>query len=196
MSLLGSKPLESVSNPRLFRLKQRTGLWKFDIIHLPSKSNSFADAASRRPVSDDESALIASASAAVAISASDIAMAGATEPEYSHMISALQRGACDNPSSCGPYWQVRDRMFERDGLLLYDDRLVIPRALRERVLDVLHAAHQSVSCHGTSRLYLSLLARYQRRHRQSPRHVPHLRETQPLSPASSVPAIGPADHAV
>ena len=36
-------------------------------------------------------------------------------------------------------------MFERDGLLLYDNRLVIPRALRERVLDVLHAAHQGIS---------------------------------------------------
>ena len=36
-------------------------------------------------------------------------------------------------------------MFELDGLLLYDNRLVTPRALRERVLDVLHAAQQGVS---------------------------------------------------
>ena len=41
VALLGSKPLESITNPRLFRLKQRTGLWKFDIIHLPGKSNAF-----------------------------------------------------------------------------------------------------------------------------------------------------------
>ena len=29
VALLGSKPLKSVANPCLFRLKQRTGLWKF-----------------------------------------------------------------------------------------------------------------------------------------------------------------------
>ena len=30
-------------------------------------------------------------------------------------------------------------------MLIYDDRLVIPNAIRDRVLDVLHAAHQGRS---------------------------------------------------
>ena len=99
VALLGSKPLESVTNPGLFRLKQRTGLWKFDIVHLLGKSNSFAKVTSCQPagcpVTDQESTLILSASASIAISASDVAMASAQEPEYWQMISALRRSAAN-----------------------------------------------------------------------------------------------------
>ena len=42
--VLDTKPLESVTNPRLFRLKQRVAMWKFKIAHLPGRSNWAADA--------------------------------------------------------------------------------------------------------------------------------------------------------
>ena len=35
-------------------------------------------------------------------------------------------------------------VYARTGLLYYEDRLVIPRALQEKVLDILHAAHQGI----------------------------------------------------
>ncbi|QQP51537.1 Hypothetical protein FKW44_012941 [Caligus rogercresseyi] len=34
---------------RLFRLKQRTLLWRFQIFHLPGKTNHVVDATSRNP---------------------------------------------------------------------------------------------------------------------------------------------------
>ena len=153
VALLGDKPLESVTNPRLFRIKQRTGMWKFRIIHLPGKSNSFADAASRHPselcaappVDDDERGLVVAATTALTVTAADIASAGAADPEYSAMLDALRSGKSADPAACGPYWAHRDRMFERDGLILYDDRVVVPPAMRGRVLSVLHSAHQGVS---------------------------------------------------
>ena len=41
--------------------------------------------------------------------------------------------------------QYYDKLYPRDGVLLYDDRLVISEGLREKVLDVLHVAHQGKS---------------------------------------------------
>lgn len=45
--------LDEIANPRLFRLKQRTLLWRFSIIHAPGKSNFFSDATSRNPAQSD-----------------------------------------------------------------------------------------------------------------------------------------------
>ena len=57
VKLLADKMLDEISNPRLFRLKQRTLMWRFDIVHMPGKGNFFSDATSRNPVdnsSEDE----------------------------------------------------------------------------------------------------------------------------------------------
>ena len=42
--------LDEVANTRLFRLKQRILLWRFDIAHLPGVTNCAADATSRLPI--------------------------------------------------------------------------------------------------------------------------------------------------
>ena len=47
--LLGDRTLDEISNPRLFRIKQRTLPWIYEIMWLPGKSNSFSDATSRHP---------------------------------------------------------------------------------------------------------------------------------------------------
>ena len=36
-------------------------------------------------------------------------------------------------------------MYELDGVILYEDRVVVPSSLRLRVLSTFHAAHQGVS---------------------------------------------------
>ena len=41
--------LDEITNSILFRLKQRTLPWRFDIVYLPGKSNHAADATSRHP---------------------------------------------------------------------------------------------------------------------------------------------------
>ena len=47
-------------------------------------------------------------------------------------------------ATCGKYRQLWDKVYTRARLLYYEDRLVIPRGLREKVLDILHAAHQGI----------------------------------------------------
>lgn len=49
VKLLGDRALTSVINPRLFRLKERTLQFRFQIKYLPGKSNTAADFLSRYP---------------------------------------------------------------------------------------------------------------------------------------------------
>ena len=53
--LLGDRTLDEISNPRLFRLKQRTLPWIYKIEWLPGKTNAFSDATSRHPTGSAES---------------------------------------------------------------------------------------------------------------------------------------------
>ena len=56
VKILGDKRLDEIDNTRLFRLKQRTLMWKFDVEYQPGKKNHVADAVSRHPTGhpDDE----------------------------------------------------------------------------------------------------------------------------------------------
>ena len=49
VKIFGDRTLDEITNSRLFRLKQRTLPWRFDIHHLPGKTNRAADATSRHP---------------------------------------------------------------------------------------------------------------------------------------------------
>lgn len=49
VKIVGDCALDHISNSRLFRLKQCTLQWRFDIVHMPGKSNHAADATSRHP---------------------------------------------------------------------------------------------------------------------------------------------------
>ena len=53
VKLLGDRALDDIHNPRLFRLKQRTLMWRYRIVHVPGKDNHAADAASRYPSNAD-----------------------------------------------------------------------------------------------------------------------------------------------
>ena len=47
--LLGDRRLDEIDNPRLFRLKWRTLIWRFKMEYQRGCSNPFADAVSRKP---------------------------------------------------------------------------------------------------------------------------------------------------
>ena len=48
-------------------------------------------------------------------------------------------------SRVASYRIYRDALYVSDGIILYNDRVVIPPALRNNVLQILHPAHQGVS---------------------------------------------------
>ena len=47
--LFGDRRLDEIDNPRLFRMKRRTLMWRFEIEYQRGSSNTFADAMSRNP---------------------------------------------------------------------------------------------------------------------------------------------------
>ena len=51
----------------------------------------------------------------------------------------------ENLSFLKPYWRYRESFYVSDGVILYNDRVVLPPSLRSKALNTLHSAHQGVS---------------------------------------------------
>ena len=169
MKILGDRTLDEIHNTRLFRLKQRTLPWHFDIAHLPGRSNHAADATSRHPSPVTEQAdmlTLSEASGAYTLECAlnaairqdtkevtslnwdDIAAATLKDVDMAALATSITIGfPADhkNLPHTAPYCRCRDHLYVSDGVVMYDDRVVIPRSLRRHVLANLHAAHQGQS---------------------------------------------------
>ena len=168
VKILGDRTLDEISNSRLFRLKQRTLPWRFEIKHLPGKSNHAADATSRNPSpsSQTESDLFGSPSAPDLVEVALMAAIHTATGELGTMSWSLiaKETSSDEPLSCllnlikqgdqslagshpslEPFWPVCESVYEHEGVLLHQDRVIIPQSLRRQVLQHLHAAHQGAS---------------------------------------------------
>ena len=70
------------------------------------------------------------------------------DPDLCAILVYIQDGFPTNcPASevLHSFWQYRKALYELDGVIMYDDRVVVPRTLRQKVLRMFHAAHQGVS---------------------------------------------------
>ena len=157
--ILGDRTLDEITNTRLFRLKQRTLPWVFEICWMPGKGNSFSDATSRHPVlPSDDIADDQKESIAMVRLKSDLnnvkavtweRVKQATATEYGDLLHLIETGFHDDKHSIDPryraFLEYKEGLFVHDGVIIYDDRVVIPESLRANVLETLHAAHQGVS---------------------------------------------------
>ena len=168
VKIFEDRTLDEITNSRLFRLKQRTLPWRFDIKHLPGKSNLAADATSRHPSPSNEvnsascqslnvtdiaeSAVMASICSEAEelghISWSTIAQETAADASLAQLVKLIGQGE-RNFDSTNPVlaslWPLRESIYVHEGVLLYQDRVVVPASLRPRILQHLHAAHQGSS---------------------------------------------------
>ena len=70
------------------------------------------------------------------------------DQELQLVLTCIRNGTLNDEqhkTSMKNFWRYRNALYELDGVVLYDDRVVVPSNLRARVLDTLHAAHQGVS---------------------------------------------------
>lgn len=171
VKILGDRTLDEIPNTRLFRLKQRTLPWRFSIHHLPGKTNYAADATSRNPslrindYADDVSRSLYSTcdeaevshtvgisddfSASFSLSWSDLESATAADATLHRLSYLIQNGFPSNKGilsdELSSYWNYRDALYVCDGVVMYNDRVVVPKSLRPTVLTFLHSAHQGVT---------------------------------------------------
>ena len=77
-----------------------------------------------------------------------IAQETAADTSLSHLATLIEQGtqAFDyNDPSIAPFWNIRESIYAQEGVLLYQDRIVVPSSLRHRIMQHLHAAHQGIS---------------------------------------------------
>ena len=173
VGLLSGKAPTDISNPRLFRLKERTLPYQFTIRYLPGKRNCAADFLSRYPamktqpdVADedlDSDLVVAMATATVAaldlgdritLDEDTVLQASQDDPTYQLLVARVLDGGWHPQRSqevacLRPFYGVRERLGVSRGLVTYafDQshlRLVIPEGLRQQVATHLHAGHQGL----------------------------------------------------
>ena len=171
IKIFGDRHLDEIDNTRIFRLKQRTLRWKFNICWRPGKSNHFSDAVSRHPVNqevEEEAGVTAFISlvnsileeeeqAEVALLQSKINLnkvvaitwekvQEATYDEYSDILAYLKGHIPDNDAEFNRQYDelkvYRDRLHVIDDVIMYEDRVLIPPSLRTATMETLHAVHQ------------------------------------------------------
>ena len=160
VKVFGDRTLDEITNTRLFRLKQRTLQWRFDIAYSPGKTNFAADATSRNPwvhptisvlsVGDlSEQVTVAAISNEVtkvtSLTWSRLVAETEKDPVLSELTTAVLKGFQGSFNGISQYMRYKDSLYVQNGVLIYQDRALIPHSLRPVVLDNLHAAHQGVS---------------------------------------------------
>jgi hypothetical protein len=73
----------------------------------------------------------------------------ASDENMNQLVSIIEDGMPDQKSELPPalreYYQFRDDLYTIDGVAIYNNRIIIPPALRNETLSVLHSAHQGCS---------------------------------------------------
>ena len=152
--ILGDRTLDEIQNPRLFRLKQRTLPWVYEIHWMPGKGNAFSDATSRHPVQSSSEeftsfiCLVSSMMETAAIEYEEYEITvtkteldkviavtwervqDATFSEYNDLWMLIQSGFPAGKdglhASYQDFWTHKDSLHLYDGVIMYRDRVVIP----------------------------------------------------------------------
>ena len=156
--------LDSIENPRLLKLKEKTLPFRFNIMYVRGSSDAIrvADAVSRHPT-DDEPGDIGTGSVEGAARAFATLQADNVESvSWRKVVEcatvdeecvALARQIIDGfpedkrslPKILQPYWGMRDELYVIDMVPFKGRKMLIPSRLRPSVLEGLHAANQGVT---------------------------------------------------
>ena len=170
VKILGDRTLDEITNTRLFRLKQRTLPWRFEIEHMPGNTNKAADATSRYPSPstytevecldlsstkdkaecDLNAAIAREATDLTSISWQEISTETMLDPTLSLLVPKMKEGFPSDfkelEDCLSPFWNIRESLYVgSQDVVMHGDRVVIPLSLQARVLQILHSAHQGTS---------------------------------------------------
>ena len=165
--ILNDRPLETIENPRLLRLKEKTLMFDFNIMHVEGKKNCAPDAASRYPTklaavhdeTDNTQEELTRCAVAFAnsqskslpdsVTWSEVDDAASTDEECVTLKKIIEDGfpqiRKDLPENMRSYWSMRNDLYIIDNVSFKGKKMLMPKTLRKRILEGLHAAHQGVN---------------------------------------------------
>ncbi len=167
--LLGifKKPITEIANNRLLKFKERSSPYNFDIHWSAGKYNYAADLLSRDPIFgpvedsplDEEREIIGVCNAIISTS-QDPALANLrekaqTDEEYREIARAFRNNtratSLDPSHPARAFKSIWDEISTLPGdndslipLLVWNDRIIVPRIARKAILDLLHLPHQGL----------------------------------------------------
>ena len=141
-----NKPLQSLFNTtelsktpsRIQQFRLRLAIFNVTVQYIPGKHQLTADALSRAPREKDEQFVEELESFGAQI---------ADEEECAKSAYCRQGWPAYMPHQplLRPYWESRAHLTVVDDLLLFDDRIVIPRSMRLEILDYFHTGHLGIT---------------------------------------------------
>ena len=164
--ILNDRSLETIQNPRILRLKEKTLMFDFEVVHIPGVENQAPDACSRYPteaLSDDshgqDDAEMQNTSQAFAIERGSQLPSSITfemvneeanvDNECRRLKQLVEVGFPENrdhlPVDMRYFWSMRDELYTIQNVCFKGKKMLIPASLRSRILEGLHAGHQGVS---------------------------------------------------
>ena len=163
VQILNDRSLTDITNRRLLNLKEKTLPYSFTIQHISGAKNKGPDAVSRYPLlntsveSEEENfaddigvhtaAMDTLYAASNLVSWEMVKAATAEDETLTHLREVLASGMPDLRDlrqDIRAYHRYATHLYEIDGVLMMNNRIVIPKVLRQQLLQSLHAAHQGV----------------------------------------------------
>ena len=152
------KPLESVSQtnapPRLQRMLFKLTKYDLGVRYVPGKQQVISDCLTRAPLNDNEQ--VGGPEDMIGVNlVEELGFESSTLKKFKDISSTdvSSRVVMDYVFKAWPsekdqidelareYWSFKEELSVEDGLLFKSDRLVVPRPLREEVLNEIHGAH-------------------------------------------------------
>ena len=172
LGILNNKPLNDIKNPRIALLKEKTLSFNFRVQYNRGKWQRGPDALSRNPQCfslelfrepsrDTDLQTVETPYDVVAmaelheivddgsLSLEDVSEATKKDQELSELGRVIQQGFPTSHNLTDPlirqYFPVRDELsLGENGIITFQERIVNPKSLRNKVLQILHHAHQGV----------------------------------------------------
>lgn len=155
-ALLNSTQLSKIP-PRILRFRLRLMRYRYQAQYVPGKHQAAANALFRAPVDIPEQADELFVEEVEAFATLTTASLPATarrlreiqvDEECSQVRAYCLQGwpvYMLNQPLLRPYWESIGHLSVIDDLLMYDDRLVIPRGIRLQILDCIHIGHLGIT---------------------------------------------------
>ena len=151
--------LDAIDNRRILSLLDKIAGYTFTVQWVPGKNHCIADALSRAPVfqpsEEDEDDIKVDIYRVLTRSSTNVRLkrlseVAAHDKEYQQIIEVWKKAS--HPSSLAvthpakQYASIWENIsLDVSGLLLFNDRIIVPRDCRKEILEALHIAHTGIS---------------------------------------------------